>query len=82
MTCREFVEFLHAWLFDDLAPDERAEFDRHLAVCESCVNYLEGYRRSIRLVRSALKPDNGSVPKDVPEELVQAILAARDKTGG
>ena len=82
MTCREFVEFLDRFVNGDLSPDEAAEFERHLAVCASCVRYLESYRQTIRLAREALAghgdQDVTKVPA-VPEELVAAILAARKK---
>jgi anti-sigma factor RsiW len=76
MTCREFAEFLDAYLDGALAPEEVAEFERHLAVCQHCVAYLDTYRRTVESVRG-LHEGEAQVPDDVPEELVQAILAAR-----
>jgi hypothetical protein len=40
------------------------------------VGYLESYRETIRLGREACEPD-GPLPEEVPEELVEAILASR-----
>jgi anti-sigma factor RsiW len=37
MNCREFNGFLHEYLFGNLPAEERAEFDKHLAECPSCV---------------------------------------------
>ncbi len=76
MTCREFVEFLNAYLEGNLTPAEKAEFERHLAVCTACVRYLAGYNSTTRLVRDALV-DAANAPADAPEELVNAILAAK-----
>ena len=80
MTCRDFIEFLWRYLSDELAPEERFEFDAHLAVCPECVSYLTSYQTTIELGKEALAdPPNGPAPEDAPEELVQAILAARGK---
>lgn len=76
MTCREFAEFLDAYVSGTLAATQRAEFDAHLKVCKACVAYLDSYRRTIQLAQSA-KRDEGDAPVDAPTELVRAILAAR-----
>lgn len=75
LTCRELIEFLSAYVEGELAADERARFDAHLAECPYCVDYLHGYRESVRLGKAALADE--SIPDDVPAELVDAILAAR-----
>jgi anti-sigma factor RsiW len=62
-----------------LSTEERALFDAHLAECPSCVDYLQTYRETVRLGKSAFAPADAPLPTDVPEELVQAILAARRK---
>jgi anti-sigma factor RsiW len=81
MTCRELTDFLDRYLFDELTAEQREAFDRHLAVCRHCRNYLASYQATIRLGKAALadaSPDE-KVPADVPQELVRAILAARAK---
>ena len=65
-----------SYLDNELATSERAEFDRHLAVCPPCVNYLKTYEKTVLLTKAAAEDP---VPADVPESLVQAILAARGK---
>jgi hypothetical protein len=55
------------------------EFNNHLAGCPPCVTYMQTYQESVRLGRGALLASDGPVPDDVPEELVQAILAARSR---
>ncbi|MBM4383792.1 MAG: zf-HC2 domain-containing protein [Deltaproteobacteria bacterium] len=76
MTCREFTEFLMAYLDGELASDVRSAFESHMFGCQTCVNYLESYQATIQLGRVACAEDE-PVPSDVPESLVQAILAAR-----
>jgi len=80
MTCREFTEFLHDYLFENLPADERALFEQHLAECPACVAYLDSYEKTIALEKAALAvPEHVPLPADVPEELVQAILRARPR---
>lgn len=76
MTCREFVEFLLDYLEGELPEAVRATFQAHLDVCPACVTYLDTYRETVRLGRE-LGRDPEGLPGDVPEALVQAILAAR-----
>ncbi len=82
MTCREFVDFLMAYLGAELPADVRARFVEHLEACPGCVAYLETYEETIRLGKMVCADDE-ALPPDVPEELVQAILTARaaEKSG-
>jgi anti-sigma factor RsiW len=75
ISCREFVEFLDQYLANELAPDRRAVFERHLTICTDCTAYVDSYRKTMRLSREALQ--GSLLPLDVPEDLVRAILAAR-----
>ena len=83
MRCEEFVEFLWQYFEDDLDPRERETFDQHLARCPHCTRYLDSYRRTIALGKDALAgaEPGAPVPSDVPEELIAAILAARNRKG-
>lgn len=72
LTCQELIGFLAAYVDGDLTAEERVRFDAHLAVCPHCVDYLRGYRESVRLGKAAFADVD-----EVPEELVDAILAAR-----
>ncbi len=76
LTCREFADFLMAYLDGELPADEHAEFQRHMGMCPPCVDYVETYRETVRLGRLCCDPE-GPVPADAPERLIQAILAAR-----
>lgn len=79
MTCREFVEFLWRYTSDELPPEERATFDAHIATCQHCVQYLHSYQKTILLGKVALIASEEAVLAEVPEELIQAILASRTK---
>ena len=75
MTCQEFVDFLMAYLDDELEADVRTVFEEHVRACPPCVAYLDTYRETVRLGRTLCEGDD--LPEDVPEQLVQSILASR-----
>ena len=79
LTCREFVEFLADYLEGRLQEGQLARFNDHLARCPSCVSYTRSYQDTVRLGKSVLPRREGPVPGDVPEDLVRAILAARER---
>jgi len=72
MTCRDVIAFVMDYIDGTLAARERAEFERHLAVCRSCVAYLKTYQATMRMETKTNIAD-----VTVPEELVRAILASR-----
>jgi len=74
ITCRQLNDFLMDYVSGELPAPQRHEFERHLKVCPPCVAYLDTYRESIRLGKSAaVQPDEAKIP----DELVKAILASR-----
>lgn len=77
MTCRELTEFLIDYVDGSLAPAARAAFDEHLARCPDCVAYVRNYEETIRLGKDVCRDEHDAVDDDVPEELVQVIVAAR-----
>lgn len=81
VTCKQVLDFLAAYLEGELPPTTVAEFERHLAICPSCVAYIETYRQTIALSRGAARADDEAAPADLPEDLVEAVLAARREQG-
>jgi anti-sigma factor RsiW len=79
VNCREFVDFLMAYLDAELPAAQAATFESHMGDCPSCETYLETYRETVRLGRTVCADPAGPVPEDVPDGLVEAILAARAK---
>jgi predicted anti-sigma-YlaC factor YlaD len=77
MTCRDLITFLMDYLDDALGESERVRFDDHLRICPACRAYLQNYTQAIRLGRLSEMDDQAAIPTQVPEELVQAVLAAR-----
>ncbi len=77
MTCREFVDFLIDYDTGEISEAQRVAFDEHMVLCPPCVAYVETYRQTVALGKSAFQDPEESLPDDVPEALIQAILAAR-----
>ncbi len=76
MNCREYVEFLMAYVNDELPPDQAAAFRQHISDCPPCINYLETYRDTLELEKRAYE-EQEALFEEAPENLVKAILAAR-----
>jgi anti-sigma factor RsiW len=79
VTCREFADFMADYLSGELPADTRAQFDRHISLCQNCEKYLAIYRSSIVLGKDAFADETAAVPDDVPDDLVRAILSSRLK---
>jgi anti-sigma factor RsiW len=81
VTCRDLIQFLMDYTDGKLDPAVKAEFDRHLSVCASCVAYLQSYQRTVAAARDAMTADD-AIPSEVPKGLVNAILEARRRQSG
>ena len=79
IRCCELIDFLADYLSGELSAPMRREFERHLAVCPPCINYLKTYEQTIRLSKAAGGDTPDEPVEPLPEQLVQAILAARAK---
>jgi anti-sigma factor RsiW len=80
MTCREFNEFVTDYVSSELSEEVRVEFELHLTACPNCVRYIETYKTTVTLGRLAFDSLEHESPAEVPEELIQAILAAQRKS--
>jgi len=76
MTCREATGFLSDYVAGELAPAVLADFERHLGRCPNCVRFLDQYRDTIAASRRAELELDDDVAAALPEELVQAVIAA------
>jgi anti-sigma factor RsiW len=79
ITCKEFEGFVLNYLDGDLPVSQQTIFELHLKICRECREYLAAYQRSIELGRAVFDAPDEPVPQDVPEDLVRAILDARDR---
>ena len=78
ITCKDMIQFLDRYLGDELSDTEQRTFKIHLEGCECCVAYLQKYRETVAHGRDACCCHDDTIPCDVPEALVQAILKARE----
>jgi anti-sigma factor RsiW len=79
MMCREAIAFLLDYLSNELSAEQRREFEEHLAECPACQAYLQTYQQTIRLGKLVMAEPDALAAGQVPEDLVRAILAARQK---
>ncbi len=75
MTCRDFADLLAHHADDALAAGAQQRCDDHMAICADCVQYLRHYTETVAACRLAVADEPAA---DVPEDLVRAILRARD----
>ncbi len=83
MTCRQLIESLHEYLEERLSLSRRFAFILHLFCCGHCRAYMSNYESTITASKQAFvkldaEPASPETPK-VPDDLVQAILKAREK---
>ena len=72
ITCKQLIEFLDSYVEHELPPAQATAFEHHLGACPSCVAYLDGYVKTIELGKATAVDAEA-----MPEDLVRAILAAR-----
>jgi anti-sigma factor RsiW len=80
LTCRDLVAFLMDYLDHSLEPQQRAEFEAHLAACDECVAYLRRYEQTIRLGRAAFEDPDAAADAHATRRLIEAILAVHRST--
>ena len=77
MNCRDFVESSAEYLAGELAGPRHAGFEAHQARCPWCVPFRNTYQHAVRLAKAAHAPPADQAAGNVPEQLVQAVLATR-----
>lgn len=78
ISCEEFEGFIFDYIDDQLSPKVKSVFEFHLKRCKECREFLEAYKRSIEISRAIYDEKSGTLSYEVPEELIKAILDARD----
>jgi len=78
ITCQEFDAFIVDYLEDDLPRKQKVIFEMHMRMCRECRDYLAAYRRSMEISNAVCEPDSTALPTDIPEDLIKAILDARN----
>jgi predicted anti-sigma-YlaC factor YlaD len=79
MNCQHVIDFLNDYREGRLPWWQMLIFRVHLLACSECRRYLASYEQTIQMTRQlAVEPN---LPQ-VPESLVQAILAIRESQFG
>ena len=80
LSCERFFAFMQAYRDGELSDEVRGAFRAHIEACPPCVDYLDGYQRSVDLAKQCCcstahqaDPHDQDAP---PDALVAAILAA------
>lgn len=77
ITCEAVEDFILAYLEGELTARQTFVFEMHLKLCRECRDYLKAYRTALELAKAG-GADDGALPQAVPEDLVKAVVAARD----
>jgi len=77
LTCREFVEVLTEYLEGALAPEERADIERHIVFCRGCADYAEQMHSTIDVLARAAAEDAGDGPDERLLEIFRRWKAQR-----
>lgn len=75
--CKSFDAFIVDYIDDNLTDEERRIFIKHMNECPPCKKYLDNYQNSIRLSQTAFSKTKECSKKEIPEQLISAILDAR-----
>lgn len=78
ITCDAFEDFILAYLDGELPGKQKFIFEMHLKLCRECREYLDAYRASMTLTKAAFDEELGEKLAAVPDDLVKAVLAARN----
>jgi len=83
LTCGEVEAILFDYVEGRLTGYARFKFEFHIKACRECRDYLAAYKKTMALGGQVLGDRGDPAPEDLPDDLVAAILAARDgETGG
>ena len=79
ITCEQFENFVHDY-HEGLLPEKQLHrFEFHLKICPMCESSFKSYVRTVELTGHLFDEKDSDVPDEVPQELINAMLAARQK---
>ncbi len=79
ITCRQFEDFMIDYLEGGLSERQRFVFELHLKVCGECRAYLAAYRRAVEVSTNVEKDAGDVILPEVPQDLIKAIVEARQE---
>ena len=74
LTCKEFDEFMLAYLEDGMPVWQKYMCWLHVKMCRECADFVANYRRNFSKGLSAVERADAPVPHSVPNQLVKAAL--------
>jgi anti-sigma factor RsiW len=74
VRCQDGVELLMEYLEGLLPESQRDSVEAHVAGCPRCVAFVDSYRQTPRIIRSATA---GDVPEDVAASLRRFLTERR-----
>ncbi|WP_160064074.1 anti-sigma factor family protein [Psychromonas sp. L1A2] len=75
ISCESFETFIVDYIDGNLQDEQKHIFIQHLNECPACRVYLKNYEYRIQLSKSIFANDTDK--PDIPNQLVEAILAAK-----
>jgi anti-sigma factor RsiW len=78
LVCRDAVALVTDYLEGALSKRDRARFERHLAACDGCDEYLRQMRATINLLG---RVEPGDLDPAARDEIVQLLLRFRADEG-
>ena len=70
LTCSELVELVTDYLEGALPREDRKRFERHIAGCDGCTEYVEQMRTAVRVLG---KLSEEALPPAAREELLRVF---------
>jgi anti-sigma factor RsiW len=64
LTCQELVELVTSYLDGALSRRDRIRFERHIAACENCREYLKQFEQTIAATGALREDDIDPVVRD------------------
>ena len=77
ITCAEFEAFILDYHEGALSERQRRTFEFHFTICPTCRTQFTGYLRTIELGQKIFTAEADTLPEEVEDELINAIIAAR-----
>lgn len=75
--CSEIKELISLYIDDELAPDERIEFEEHIAACEECKDELDELTEIVGFCRATTEEE---LPDNFKTELHQKLLEVQKQS--
>ena len=71
ICCKECLDLLHDYLEGELSPNMSASLEEHFADCPPCIAFVNTYKSTTNICRSALKETE--IPDTVKSKLKEFV---------